>query len=109
MNQPNTIEHEFLEMWDHKARFFANWLLMTPDWPCLEATLSLIIELRKRGYDRHFRPVTSHERLCLVRAKELSTDKPNMMFELQPDSGMIVSYTDGKKMEYQRFTQLGLQ
>lgn len=87
------IEKAFYQSWDKIENFYAT-NISENGWVMLKPLLELILELRKRGYDKQFRAGQSMFTFIISRAEEwgLRPGQPNIEFQQNEKGGITVVY-----------------
>ena len=97
-NDTPSIEQQFSESWNEVEQFYTPFFAW-PDWQYLNPILTLIGDLRRRGYDKQFRAGQSLVRFVLSCSKEwgLRQDQAFLSFDLHPEGGLTVTYYEPLK------------
>jgi hypothetical protein len=100
---PAELEEAFMEAWNLYENYFTQ-LSEDSDW--YKQLLSLVIELRKMGYDRKTRPGSSVSTFVLSRSIKygLRLEQPYLAIAARPGEGMRVRFYElGENPETMQF------
>jgi hypothetical protein len=94
-NDAPSIEQKFSESWDMIERVYTD-LFTGPHWQWLKSILTLVAELRARGYDKRFRAGTQLTSFILSRSQEdgLRREQARLVIDLHPGGGMTITYLE---------------
>jgi hypothetical protein len=89
------IEEEFVRTWDKVEERYKSWVIK-PVFDYLTPMVSLIGQMRERGYDHKFRAWTSHDTLALSRRSTtniMDIGYPGLRIDIHRDGHMEVVFS----------------
>jgi hypothetical protein len=92
-NTLRSIEKLFSDSWD-RAEELRTELFSVAGWEWMNSLWDLVAELRKRGFDRHFRAGFSMHRFVLSRSQKygLRKDQSCLLIDVHMEGGMTLEY-----------------